>query len=271
MADGEAKKTTGLNKGAKDKPPQEIQDYWDQAGFPDSVDEIDQLSGRLEAQAACADNINQSVLEKYRELKEQIQELETDVKRRGKEKQNQSKRLESVKEEWLSSLNNLVGNINTRFSKFFGIMGFAGGVQLHTGSHENDFDNYGIKILVKYRDTEPLQELTPHHQSGGERSVATAIYMLALQALTTVPFRCVDEINQGMDARNERLVFELLVETSCQETNSQYFLLTPKLLTGLAYNPRMNVLIVHNGHEMLHHSEWNIDSIYENLKSIESA
>ena len=30
-----------------------------QAGFPDSVDEIDQLSGRLEAQASCADNINQ--------------------------------------------------------------------------------------------------------------------------------------------------------------------------------------------------------------------
>ena len=40
------------------------------------------------------------------------------------------------------------------------------------------------------------QELTASHQSGGERSVATAIYMLALQALTTVPFRCVDEINQ---------------------------------------------------------------------------
>ena len=49
-----------------------------------------------------------------------------------------------------------------RFSKFFGIMGFAGGVQLHTGSHENDFDNYGIKILVKYRDTEPLQVRLNH-------------------------------------------------------------------------------------------------------------
>ena len=36
-------------------------------------------------------------------------------------------------------------------------MGFAGEVQLHEGSHENDFDNYGIKILVKYRDSEPLQ------------------------------------------------------------------------------------------------------------------
>ena len=52
-------------------------------------------------------------------------------------------------------------------------------------------------------------------QSGGERSVATALYMLALQELTTVPFRCVDEINQGMDATNERRVFQLLVCTKC--------------------------------------------------------
>ena len=43
--------------------------------------------------------------------------------------------------------------------------------------------------------------------------MATALYMLALQELTTVPFRCVDEINQGMDATNERRVFQLLVCT----------------------------------------------------------
>jgi hypothetical protein len=28
--------------------------------------------------------------------------------------------------------------------------------------------------------------------------------MMALQSLTKVPFRCVDEINQGMDEVNER-------------------------------------------------------------------
>ena len=32
---------------------------------------------------------------------------------------------------------------------------------------------------------------------GGERSVATIIFMLSLQELSHVPFRCVDEINQG--------------------------------------------------------------------------
>ena len=49
---------------------------------------------------------------------------------------------------------------------------------------------------MRYRKNEKLQELTASHQSGGERSVATMIYMIALQELTNVPFRCVDEINQ---------------------------------------------------------------------------
>ena len=52
-------------------------------------------------------------------------------------------------------------------------MGFAGAVELHTGNHLNDFDNYGIKILVKYRDSEPLQvgkerELGKIHGGGGQ-------------------------------------------------------------------------------------------------------
>ena len=56
-----------------------------------------------------------------------------------------------------------------------------------------------------------------------------------------MPFRCVDEINQGMDAVNERRVFNLLVRTSCEERSAQYFLLTPKLLPDLTYSRNMKV------------------------------
>jgi hypothetical protein len=45
-----------------------------------------------------------------------------------------------------------------------------------------------------------------HRQSGGERSVSTMLYLIALQEFTKCPFRVVDEINQGMDAVNERKV-----------------------------------------------------------------
>jgi chromosome segregation ATPase len=41
-----------------------------------------------------------------------------------------------------------------------------------------------------------MQELTAWQQSGGEKSVATMLYMIALQEMTKCPFRVVDEINQ---------------------------------------------------------------------------
>ena len=50
--------------------------------------------------------------------------------------------------------------------------------------------------MVKFRDKYDLQRLDPFKQSGGERSVSTALYMMAMQHMTQVPFRCVDEINQ---------------------------------------------------------------------------
>ena len=54
----------------------------------------------------------------------------------------------------------------------------------------------GLEVMVKFRDKYDLQRLDPFKQSGGERSVSTALYMMAMQHMTQVPFRCVDEINQ---------------------------------------------------------------------------
>jgi hypothetical protein len=109
--------------------------------------------------------------------------------------------------------------------------------------------------LVEYtnlsrRENESLQILDAHRQSGGERSVSTIFYLLALQSLARAPFRVVDEINQGMDPRNERMVHERMVEIACREHTSQYFLITPKLLTGLRYDRRMKVLCIASGEHM---------------------
>jgi chromosome segregation ATPase len=89
--------------------------------------------------------------------------------------------------------------------------------------------------------------LNSHRQSGGERAVSTIFYLMALQDLAQSPFRVVDEINQGMDPRNERMVHERMVDIACQERTSQYFLVTPKLLTGLKFHPKMKVHIINSG------------------------
>ncbi len=73
---------------------------------------------------------------------------------------------------------------------------------------------------------------------------------------TQCPFRVVDEINQGMDPNNERRVFSQVVHCSEASGTSQYFLVTPKLLSGLDYSRSLRVLCVFNGHWMA--ENWNV-------------
>uniref|UniRef100_A0A6G1SB21 Structural maintenance of chromosomes protein 5 n=1 Tax=Aceria tosichella TaxID=561515 RepID=A0A6G1SB21_9ACAR len=158
-----------------------------------------------------------------------------------------------IKERFLSKLDDVITVIDEHYQEFMSKLNYGGKVELYWDTaHPDDFSSYGINIMVKYRDDEQLIPLSSTRQSGGERSVATMIYMLALQTKTTVPFRVVDEINQGMDKDNERKVFELLVRTA-EESSSQYFLVSPKLLSGLNYGDQMQIHVVFNGPQ-LHYS-----------------
>jgi hypothetical protein len=73
---------------------------------------------------------------------------------------------------------------------------------------------------------------------------------MALQSLAQAPFRVVDEINQGMDPTNERMMHNRMVEIACNEHTSQYFLLTPKLLPNLRYDESMHILCISSGHTL---------------------
>lgn len=126
----------------------------------------------------------------------------------------------------------------------------------HLGGYGN-FKDWGIEIRVSFRDGVKPQVLSARVQSGGERSVSTIMYLMALQDLMVAPFRCVDEINQGLDDRNERLVFRRIVENSTKipgpqgpaHHSGQYFLITPKLLPNL-YDMEVEaitVLFIFNG------------------------
>ena len=88
-----------------------------------------------------------------------------------------------------------------------------------------DYKSYGVTIKVRFRDEEEMGELSRGRQSGGEMSVTTAVFMLSLQDLTTVPFRCVDEINQGLDERNERRGWNMILDAATRGAGSQYFYL----------------------------------------------
>lgn len=154
---------------------------------------------------------------------------------------------EQIKERRLTlepKLDEIVSNISKRFSILFKNVGSAGAVNLEK---PHLFSEWKIEIMVKFRDNAALKKLDSHTQSGGERAVSTVLYMIALQESATAPFRVVDEINQGMDSRNERIVHKAMVENACAENTSQYFLITPKLLTELYYHEKMRIHCVMAG------------------------
>ncbi|OAP63861.1 hypothetical protein AYL99_03088 [Fonsecaea erecta] len=176
-------------------------------------------------------------------------------------REDKRRAIQEIRGAWEPRLEAIVAKINDAFSDAFARIGCAGQVAVHKASSEYpadcteenggmdnglDFANWAIHVSVKFRENEPLSLLDSHRQSGGERAVSTIFYLMALQSLSRAPFRVVDEINQGMDPRNERMVHGRIVDIATVGA-SQYFLITPKLLSGLTYKEGMTVLLIFSG------------------------
>ncbi|XP_074669278.1 structural maintenance of chromosomes protein 5 isoform X1 [Strix aluco] len=226
--------------------------------LPSTLEEIDAFLYEEKTRASCFTGLNVSV-EEYNKQTQEIQQLKEYLEEKKNELNDYKQKISQVKERWLNPLKKLIGQINVKFSNFFSSMQCVGEVDLHV-ENEEEYDKYGIRIRVKFHSGTELHELNPYHQSGGEKSVSTMLYLMALQELNRCPFRVVDEINQGMDPVNERRVFEMVVKTVSKESTSQYFFITPKLLQNLTYSDKMTVLFVYNGPFMLESNKWDLKS-----------
>ncbi|KAG2613808.1 hypothetical protein PVAP13_4KG395400 [Panicum virgatum] len=213
--------------------------------MPDTVEELEAAIQDTESEANSMLFLNQNVLQEYQNRQREIESISNKLNDDKDQYETCCSEIESVKGKWLPTLRTFVSKINDTFSRNFQEMAVAGEVSLD--EHGLDFDHYGILIKVKFRQTSQLQVLSAHHQSGGERSVSTILYLVSLQDLTNCPFRVVDEINQGMDPINERKMFQQLVRAASQINTPQCFLLTPKLLPDLEYSGACSILNIMNG------------------------
>jgi hypothetical protein len=104
----------------------------------------------------------------------------------------------------------IVESIGDAFRAGLKTINVAGQVELE-GGEEGMASSQGLVIRVAFRKAGELEALSKDRQSGGEKALTTMMFLLAMQAVTPLPFRVVDEINQGMDAANERAVMTQLL------------------------------------------------------------
>nr|CAD7429458.1 unnamed protein product [Timema monikensis] len=215
--------------------------------LPNDVVDLKSAIRETRAKLSCLGDVNPHLIQEYEQRSQQIADLNGALEGRANKNGTLMEKMHEIKGRWLPPLRELVERINNKFGECFTALKSAGEVVLDYGQDENDFEHYGLRIRVKFRSEDQLQNLNRRLQSGGERSVSTAIFMISLQGLSRVPFCCVDEINQGMDKENERLIINLLSATTNQANSAQYFLITPKILPKLEYSRNTRVLCVNNG------------------------
>ena len=213
-----------------------------QAAFeslPDDLEELDQLLASETARAHLLDGGSEeqsaAAIRDYQARLATIESTRGSLEQLEQRKSSLSRSIQAVREPWLEAVQSMTRRISERFSQHFSLLGCAGHVQLQEqgdelaaeegggGSDETKpcADRWQLNIMVRFRDGETMQRLTAHRQSGGEKSVSTMIYLLAMQELAKAPFRVVDEINQGMDAHNERRVHSLIVNVATQASKAQ--------------------------------------------------
>ena len=258
----------------------DLQEYFDNLPEEARLRSPDELQREIDSQQARLEMLSggdPNMIKEFEDRARKIHRLTEDVRSSAEQLQELQQRIRSMREEFEPEVDSLASNISQAFGDLFSRIGCAGSVLVdkpgvagndgdgqddeQTGNNlldleeGHDYENWAIQILVKFREEEPLSLLDSHRQSGGERAVTTIYYLMSLQKLSRAPFRVVDEINQGMDPRNERIVHERMVDMSCGSEDDagergQYFLITPKLLPNLKYSASMKVHCISSGEFM---------------------
>lgn len=208
---------------------------------------------------------NEEIVTRYRSTEEAMNRTKIELDAISKDFENAQAGLQTRLINWLNQVEILTDRLNSSFKEFMSKLQYEGEVVLRK---PNLIDDYEMQMRVLFRGGSTLTDLSGLRHSGGERAVSTIMYLMALQAFTKSPFRVVDEINQGMDERNERLVFDRIVQSCCGSSSQdlpQYFLVSPKLLQGLRAmeHDDVTVLLVMNGPGLKR--KWNMDNWFQKI------
>ena len=145
--------------------------------LPNTVEEIENEIHQCEAISQASYNVDERLVEDFKQRKKTIEKLRKEFDTKKAKLDNHQQNYESLKNEWIDQVEDMIQQINEKFSKLFRQLKCAGEVSLSRSDIPDDFARYGVCIKVSFRNDEQLQELTAWQQSGGEKSVSTMMFM----------------------------------------------------------------------------------------------
>ncbi len=191
-----------------------------------SDDETQRVEGALpvmKKELAAIGGVNELAASQYEEVKENYKHLATRIYDLEKEKLSIIQFMNELDQRKLEAFMKAFNEVSQSFNEIFSTV-TSGAGRLFLEKPESPFEG-GADIRLQFPGK---TEMTIGSASGGEKSVGTVCFILALQAIHPMPFYMMDEIDAHLDVVNSQKLAELLKSKS---KGSQFVVVSLKDVT----------------------------------------
>ncbi len=188
---------------------------------PDLIKEAEDMKRVLEQERDEIGAINQLAAQQYESQKEGYKHLSVRIGELEREKLAILDFMNELERRKLDTFMGAYNKVNETFQSIFREMTGEGNGRMVLDNPENPFEG-GLDVLLQFPGK---TELTIGSASGGEKSVSTVCYLLALQQIHPMPFYVMDEIDAHLDVLNAKRLATLLRSRSSM---SQFIVISLK-------------------------------------------
>ena len=192
-------------------------------GYTESIETFEvepMLKGLTSEQKVLAESINRKAAEQYIDLATGYRSMSTRKNELEEERNSIVKFIESIEKDkrqtFLDAFDVVDKEIRVIFSKMTG-----GNAWLEL-ENEDDIFSSGITYMIQFKDK---PKRTSTSISGGEKTLAAVVFVLALQKLKPSPFYLFDEVDAHLDAPNSEKLSKIIEERS---KGSQFLMVSLK-------------------------------------------
>src|SRR5437867_12470746 len=188
---------------------------------PEAIEDAAKLKLGLGKELEEIGAVNQLAVEQYEGLKDGYKHLSERISELERDKLGILNFMGELEKKKLDTFMSAFTKVNETFQQIFHDITEGGNGRMALDNPENPFEG-GLDVLLQFPGK---TELTIGSASGGEKSVSTVCYLLALQQIHPMPFYVMDEIDAHLDVVNAKRLATLLRSRSGE---SQFIVISLK-------------------------------------------
>ena len=177
---------------------------------PKELPSVEESLGALKREHERIGAVNELAVSQYEEQKTNYKQLATRIYEIEKERHAIIEFMNELDKKKFDMFMRAYNQVDTTFQEIFAKITGTGTGRMVLEYPEDPFKG-GVDVLLAFPGK---SEMTINSASGGEKSVSTVCFLLALQAIHPMPFYMFDEIDAHLDVVNSQRLAELLRDRS---------------------------------------------------------